>query len=354
MENAHTSQRNIFLDLFKYVLVFLVISIHYNSYSLLMPVFRVAVPMFFMISGFYNYADSKEKRLKKCYGFMKSSLKYLLIGTIIYFVYDIYKCIFNGENVVEFVDRLFYKDFSNDFIIFNTSNTSGYHLWFLIALFVCSLIHYLFVETDNCKLYYYLTPILFILVFSMNGYLHLVFDYSQPIEHYRNVLFMGMPLFSTGFLLGKFRNKQFSSKIKVLFALLGSYFLFFSTYEKTLIKMEFYISSVLASIFLLLFFNSLSIKDNKFTKFYYKWIGKNSVFYIYIFHIMVYEIFVSSIVTSATIKCLLTFLFSFAIYEILHLFGLLINHIKTNKRKNDSVTKNLSKNIVTEKQTNQI
>ena len=332
MEKSQVSHRNIFLDLFRYVLVFFVISIHYNSSSNFMSIFRVAVPMFFMISGFYNYTDCKDKRLSKCYNFMKSSLKYLLIGTSIYFVYDIYKCIFNGKSVVSFFSRLFYKDFCSDFFLFNISNTSGYHLWFLIALFVCSLIHYIFVKFDKCKLYYVITPILLVIVFCMNGYLHLIFDYSQPLEHYRNVVFMGLPLFFIGFLLGKLKDKRFSKRTNALFALLSFYFLIFSLFEKNITTMEFYSSSVFASAFLLLFINSLPAIDNKATKFFYKWIGKNSVFYIYILHIMVYEIFVEGIIASASIKCVITLAISFFIYEVIHLIGMLINHTR-NKRK---------------------
>ena len=54
-----TSQRNVFLDLFKFFLCYLVIAIHLAGESYwYFPVYRLAVPMFFMISGYYGAHDA--------------------------------------------------------------------------------------------------------------------------------------------------------------------------------------------------------------------------------------------------------------------------------------------------------
>ena len=51
----NVKSRNVFLDLFKFFLYFLVIAIHLagESYSNF-PLYRLAVPMFFLISGYFN------------------------------------------------------------------------------------------------------------------------------------------------------------------------------------------------------------------------------------------------------------------------------------------------------------
>ena len=80
--------RNLWLDLFRFVLVFLVINIHFNQDSFFMPIFRMAVPMFFMISGYFAYSPTEEEQNKKNARLIKGSLRYLIIACIIYFVFD--------------------------------------------------------------------------------------------------------------------------------------------------------------------------------------------------------------------------------------------------------------------------
>ena len=56
MEQA-TNKRNVYLDLFKYFLSFLVIAIHLTGeYYSHFPLYRLAVAMFFLISGYFNYS----------------------------------------------------------------------------------------------------------------------------------------------------------------------------------------------------------------------------------------------------------------------------------------------------------
>jgi hypothetical protein len=54
-------RRNFYLDLFKFFLCFLVIAIHLTGdIYWYFPVYRLAVPMFFIISGYFNYSEDKE------------------------------------------------------------------------------------------------------------------------------------------------------------------------------------------------------------------------------------------------------------------------------------------------------
>lgn len=92
MENSH--KRNIFLDLFKFVLCYFVISIHYNSGSFFYPIFRIAVPMFFMISGFFLYSSNKDVQQQKNIQFIKNSLKYMIVGFCVCFFNDLISCLF--------------------------------------------------------------------------------------------------------------------------------------------------------------------------------------------------------------------------------------------------------------------
>ena len=116
------SSRNVFLDLFKLFLCFLVISIHvlnktYSHY----PLYRIAVPMFFMISGYFLYDKDHEKMKNKGLNFIKRSAKYLIIGTLIYTIFELICCIKDGTSIGWFFTTLFYEgnDIIFNFFIFN-------------------------------------------------------------------------------------------------------------------------------------------------------------------------------------------------------------------------------------------
>ena len=60
MTVSAVKKRNLWLDLFKLFLAFLVVCVHtvrdtYNQ----MPLYRLAVPVFFMISGYYLFNKDK-------------------------------------------------------------------------------------------------------------------------------------------------------------------------------------------------------------------------------------------------------------------------------------------------------
>ena len=323
------SKRNILIDIFKYVLVIFVIGIHYCNTDNTLPILRMAVPMFFMLSGFFNFVEDKDSQEKKNKNFIKNSFKYLLIGSLAYICYDFIRCVINNGDIGQFFRGLYYTNFVRDFIFLNNPNNSGYHLWFLIALFVCSLIHYLFCKFDKTKMYYFLIPVLLIIFFLFNGYLHKFFEYSLDHCYTRNALFMGLPIFAIGYNLGKLKKHKFSTKQTILLGIFAVISLGLSILESKIVVMEFYVCNLISSALFILFFNSTELKENKFSEFYYKWIGKDSVFYIYILHILVFNSIVRFFNANSFVNLLLTFAFSFAIYEVLHLLKLLVQFIIT-------------------------
>ena len=102
--------RNIFVDIFRYFLAFLVVCVHFGSAAIL-PLSRLAVPTFFVIAGFYNRADDKQKQQRKNKSFVKNSFKYLVIGTGICAVTDFVKMLWFGTPFVDFLSELLPKRF---------------------------------------------------------------------------------------------------------------------------------------------------------------------------------------------------------------------------------------------------
>ena len=90
-----------------------------------------------------------------------------------------------------------------------------------------------------------------------------------------------------------------------------------------------YITGVLSAVFFLQFFLGI---ERAGCDFYYKWIGKNGPFYIYILHMAV-AVVLAKFFTFPNLmaKCAAVFAVSFLIYEAAYLIGMLIKRKKAAK-----------------------
>ena len=331
--------RNVYLDLFKIFLSFLVIAIHVASERYAhFPLYRLAVPMFFMISGYFNYSSDGEVLKEKSVGFIKRTLIFLLIGFSIYIVFDFIACLVKGQGVGYYFTTLFYQDFLFEFLFLNRPITyTGAQLWFLIALFVVSLVHYLLVRFNKLHYYKVIVPVCYAIYFFFAGYMYLIQHTDMPIRYTRNAWFLGLPNFGLGYLLAGV-NFHKKSWYKYLYLALGVIFFFLQIPEYQLVKsenisLEMYISGVLSAVFFLQFF--LGIK-NADCPVYYKWIGKNASFYIYIFHLAVMVVLAKFFTfPNDMVKSVFVLITSFLVYEVMHLVIMLIKYIKGRRQNSD-------------------
>ena len=124
MLNQESKKRNIWLDLFKVLLCFLVVCIHFaGKHYAHHPLYRVAVPAFFMISGYFLYHSSQERRQEKAKNFIKRSAVYLIFSWVIHIVYGFVICFIDKTDPSNFFVSLYYSDFIKNFlpsIIFDT------------------------------------------------------------------------------------------------------------------------------------------------------------------------------------------------------------------------------------------
>lgn len=331
-------RRNFYLDLFKFFLCFLVIAIHLTGdIYWYFPVYRLAVPMFFIISGYFNYSEDKVYIENKSFKFIKRTAKYMIVGFLIYIVFDFIMCYVDGRGVGYYFTTLFYEDFLLDFIFLNRPITyTGAQLWFLIALFVVSLVHYGLVKFKKLQYYKIIIPVCYAIYFFFAGYMYIFQNTDMPIRYTRNAWFMGLPNFALGFTLAKF-NFHKKSWYKYIYLILGVIFFFLQIFEYNIVKtenisLEMYVSGVLSAIFLLQFFLGIKRAD---CGFYYKWVGKNCSFYVYILHMAVAAV-LSKLFTFSNlmVKCAVVLVASFVIYEFGYLLSLLGKHDKVTKQFN--------------------
>lgn len=183
--------RNLSIDVLKIILAFFVVFLHMNflkethpllSYLLVNGLFRIAVPVFLVITGFYFFHIDTAKKLKKW--LFRTFLLYA-IWMLIYISY--------------------WKD--NDEILLTI--VFGYHhLWYLIGTFFSGSILYV-LRNQNSKLLIALTAILFSLgyVVQVLGNIHYLNAGSDFLLNdyllYRNFLFVCFPFLTIGFLINK-------------------------------------------------------------------------------------------------------------------------------------------------------
>ena len=317
--------RNLWLDLFKLVLCWMIISIHFvwETYSHY-PVYRLAVPLFFLISGYFNYREEVTKRQFGARKFIKRSAKYMVIGFAFYILFDFILCYVDGKGVGYYFTTLFYENILFDFFFLNRPITySGAQLWFLIALFVVSMVHYALVRFQKEKWYLWIVPVGLAIQLFFGAYMRIFQETDMPIRYTRNAWLCGLPFFGLGYLLAQMdlhRKKWYTA----LYFLLAVVFTALQIPEGHFVEAEVYASTVPAAVFTLLFF--LGLPSPK-ADFYYKWFGKNMSFYVYILHMAV-GIIVGRIreFENLFVRSLVILAISICIYQICYLTYLIYSN----------------------------
>ena len=126
------TKRNLWLDLFKIFLCFFVFCIHNVRQAYMhFPVYRMAVPAFYIISGYFIYTKEESLKEEKAINFIRRSFIYMMIGIIFYFIYDLIMCYRNEMPLDDFFRSQIYDKFFNQLIFMNNSiSKTANHLWF--------------------------------------------------------------------------------------------------------------------------------------------------------------------------------------------------------------------------------
>lgn len=161
-----------------------------------------AVPMFFMVSGFYSYNNTVNVLIKKSF----KILHILILSTGLYSVYSLFTTFAFTNTTRQLVKTFILSDFHF---------CNGGHLWFLSALFYSYLIFAMATKYKlNKKIYYLIIP-LFILRFIVK-YFYIDIAYLHD-----NVFLTGLPYFLIGNLIAE-NKKIIKTKINVILPIIIS------------------------------------------------------------------------------------------------------------------------------------
>ncbi len=202
--------RNASLDQAKLVMALMVLCIHSSffkvysesvNYFLVQSVFRVAVPLFFIISGFYFYSFlAKGGKLKQWL------VRLLVMHTIWSVVYAYFYLPFGdgfSSIVIEFIKRYI----------------EGYlHLWFLMAMIGGGILLVFLRRLKDAYLLLLLVVVFFAgaLIQYMGSYHVFSGAYLDKLFNkthiYRNFFFVGFPFLAVGYLIAKYKKQILERK----------------------------------------------------------------------------------------------------------------------------------------------
>ena len=259
---------NFSLDHFKVLLAFMVVGIHCGLFSESMPavsfvlnqgIFRVAVPFFFMVSGFY-FCDVVARG--QVYAWFKRVFIMYALWMIVYAPYW-----FELDQVsVYHIARLLH-----------TCLFGYFHLWYLSALLGAALLILLVRDFPlRCSVITATCMLLGCVTFEYLGNFHVfhgrdVDDLFNKTWLYKNFLFIGFPFFLMGYVVNsrkiveKFRNAFFINvfvfALVFMFAEISVNYKFVSVGET--FDMLYSLVVVVPSMFLLVMKNNSSVRSKE-------------------------------------------------------------------------------------------
>ncbi len=271
--------RNNGLDVLKFFLCFLIICIHVpfpGKLGTFVVIFsRIAVPIFFMISGyFYENTSSVERLKRQIYKIVKLCLSSSFVYCILYLL----------NNDFDAVIELFRNIKVFDILLFNVNPFKDI-FWYLNAILYVIIIEYLLLKIHKIELikkYDCIFCCLLIgnLVFGV--YSKNIFARTFEIFITRNFLFCGIPFFIIGKLIRRMTIKFYSIQKCIILCLL----LYIVSFVECLFSKgngDIYLSTIFLSITIFVIFLQFSFKNNKILDLF-EYVGNKLSTTIYIIH----------------------------------------------------------------------
>lgn len=307
-------KRNISLDILKLAMAFMVVGLHagflseYSSFGEYLTVnglFRIAVPVFFIISGFYFYTVSCKDMYFKWF-------KRIFILYVFWMLFYSYFWVYIPQLTLHGLSRLVIS------LLF------GYHhLWYVSGLFGAAFILFLLRNFSSFVLF---SSVLItflcgaIIQYSGNYHLfanHILDKYCSIGLFHRNMLFFSYPFFCLGYLIHKHSiQEKISLNTAGLLTIIGLVFLLMESYLNYFQEgrdggFDIYFSLLLLCPFIFIFFIKIKIfTDNKNISLY-----SSSIYFI---HSLILSILSGSTAFGGTLLTILTLVISiFASYFII-------------------------------------
>lgn len=309
--------RNFFIDLLKIAMSLAVVGIHVNLMMDINPtignylvngIFRIAVPVFFLINGYFFY-DAIQKNKHKIW--LKKILILYLLGSLFYSGFWI---------------QLVTESIADGSYIFAAKVISVYvflgyyHLWYFPAVMGAALITTACYKKIPEKIILALCIILYVMAVYMNYYLannDIIESSNLELFIYRNFLFFAFPFFYAGYHINKHQlHKKVTPEKLYIVAFVSTATLLIEVYNHLdlffkNINIDCYLSlpTLCTSLLLIALKTNVQSKSKTFNKY---------ATGIYLLHIYIIEkLYMTSITNSITLTFLTIILSTLLCYTFI-------------------------------------
>lgn len=285
LQKSNFSKRYEGLDFAKLICAFAVICIHtsFSGKKYVEPLTRFAVPIFFMITGYFY---STIKHNKREWLQIKKTIVLFIYSNLLYLVWGVVRCVLSDESFSNLIGSILSLKAWIKFICFNESMFAG-HLWYLGALIYVLVIVLAVDKYSNREKLYKFIPVFLLSNVIFGNYSTIIFGERVPLILTRNFLFCGLPFFLLGDALrekqNKFSNKQLLvvAIISVILTIAENLFLLNTG---TVFNVDCFIATpFLAYSLFVLFLENRAISNTPFL-FKISQLGKNTSTIVYIVH----------------------------------------------------------------------
>lgn len=328
--------RNNKIDILRIIAAFSVIFIHCESFVLHSPaaaLARFAVPVFFMISGYFFFDRINPSKFKKR---IKHYCIILLCSFAVYSLLFMTTDLLNITNIYKSIADNFSVNTIINLVVFNDPPFAEY-LWFLLALIYCEITAYISAKFGFTKILYFLIVPLILADIVFGKYSPLLFNLNIDAVFFRNWIFCGLPYFFLGALI---KNQQDKDALKISKAalyfsiVLFSFTLLFENY----LCMNNPISNE-RGMFLSCPFLTISIflwavapisdrANNSYPVKTLASMGRKYSLYIYLFHLIIIFFFSAILIKFPQFKTLYSFISPFLVFIIMLLISMIYVKIK--------------------------
>ena len=182
---------------------------------------RFAVPLFFLISGFFSYGISAEKIKKR----IAHIVSFIVFASAFHICFNMTMILVknSGKAVLEYLSGYLAPKALFKLVVLNEPISSG-HLWYLFAMLYVYLIFLVLTKFHVGEKYIFTAALILMVAHVILGEGLSVGGIKVSIQLVRNFLLMGFPFFVMGLFLKKHENKLRSIANKWLFimSVLGS------------------------------------------------------------------------------------------------------------------------------------
>ncbi len=276
--------RNTTLDIIKLFASYMVVFIHvlfYGRIGLAVDaVARFAVPLFFLVSGYYSYKITPERIKHR----LSSLMRLWIFAVLFYMLYNILGFLLkhNIQDIISYFSA--YTSFKNLLLLFVFNvPVHSIHLWYLLASIYVYCLFYFIVKYDIPEKLIFIISLIALLLHLFLGEFLTIFNIQTPTALVRNFALMGFPFFGLGILFNKYqlKFKKIPTSAVVVLIVFGVLETILSRYFFG--KNELYIGSVFVLISLVIVF--IKFPNIKLAPILTSITGCSA--YIYIFHPMV-------------------------------------------------------------------